>query len=111
MTNQKPVLIPTHDDEREALTGDERDDLDLGVFLDLVVEIGLEEAKLHFSLWQDFLDSETGEFRVPLVDMQEVMVERGQARRTKPIIVLSGPDEADEDDLRERLKAMGIPNP
>lgn len=108
------VLVPDHNDVIEALDADETIEAWQGAYWSLVVQIGVERTREHYPNWEDWIDEETGDVGRPSTDWNMELLRRFQARTAKPdpvpIIELESSD-YDRDDMKERLKAMGVPNP
>ena len=108
------VVVPDHNDVIEALNEAETIEAWQGAYWDLVAQIGEKRAKEHYTNWRDWIDEETGDVGIPVNDWSIELLRRGQARTAKPdpvpIIALES-SEYDRDEMKERLKALGVPNP
>ena len=103
-----PVLVPMRLDDEDAMTDQEREDLKIMIFRDMISEYGVDEARRLTPSWEDLMDPETGEPKFPEEDMQHEMVLRFQATQPAKAIVLEDPDDFDRDYAAEYLRSQGI---
>lgn len=108
------VHVPDSPASETWLTPDQHIDHQRQLFHDLADEIGMEEAKERWDDWESLVIGESDEVPFPEEDWEQILIDRSHGVLTgdpATVIVIDSTKDYDADEMKERLKAMGVPNP
>ena len=107
------VLVPDAPWMETWLTPDQQLEHQRQLFHQLVNEVGIDETKERWEDWEALMD-ESGEVPFPTEDWESIIQDRlyaTHAQKPAKVMVIDSKEEYDADEMKDRLKAMGVPNP
>ena len=111
------LVDPNKADNPESdtwLTEEQHLDHQRQLFHDLADEVGMEEAKERWDDWGALVEGESDDVPFPEEDWEQLLLDRMHGvlpGESATVIVIGSTDGYDPDEMKERLKAMGVPNP